>query len=101
MRIRKVQNSREMEAVIDEYITLGYREKERGQDTVRMFRSGGYGSLFVHFILFYFTFYTFGLLNIAYLIYSYYEGARADNVMIKYTNISEIERVNQKVQEGY
>jgi hypothetical protein len=101
-RIRRVQNLREMESVTDDFITQGYKVKNRGQDSVLLFRNGGFGSVLIHIIVFFCTvWWTFFIGNLLYAVITYYKGGKADEVLLKYTNLDEVKRVDEKVKDGY
>lgn len=81
MRIRKVRSEKEFEEVLDEYITIGYNEKERGEKTAMMMKTE-YGGVSSHILIFAFTiWWTFGLGNVLWAIYNYYQ--KSDKVLIK------------------
>lgn len=80
-RIRKVQNQKEYEQVIDEYITLGYKIKSRGQDNCRL-QKAAYGGLASHVLVAILTcWWTFFIGNILWLVYNYV--SNSDNVLVK------------------
>lgn len=80
MRIRKVANEQEMDRLVDEYITLGYREKgDHGVESIRM-KKKDYGSLLAHIVIIILTFYTFGVANI---IYAVIKNHYSDEVLVK------------------
>lgn len=80
MRIRAVENKKEMERVIDDFITQGYSIKSRGEASAKM-KQAEYGSIMAHILIFIVTvWFTLGLANVAYAVYKYYTG---DEVLIK------------------
>jgi len=50
MRIRKTRSEREFDEVIDEYFTLGYKEEEKGEKSIRMIKPR-YGGLLSHILI--------------------------------------------------
>lgn len=83
-RIRKVQNQKEFEEVIDEYITLGYKIKSRGEDSCRL-QKAEYGGIASHVLVAILTcWWTFFLGNILWLFYNYV--SNSDNVFVKTEN---------------
>lgn len=80
MRIRKVQNQKEFESVIDEYITQGYSTKSRGEESAKL-KKADYGGLVAHIIIFLiFGWWTFFIANLLYAGYCYSKG---DEVLVK------------------
>jgi len=80
MRIRKVQNKREFENVIDEFITIGYTLQSRGEDNAKL-KKKEYGGLIAHILIALFTiWWTLGIVNI---IYAYYKYKKGDEVLVK------------------
>lgn len=79
-RIRRVDDQKEMEQVIDDFITQGYKVKSRGEHSTMMkdkdFGSGGMHLL----ILIVFGWWTLGIANAVYAAYKYFS---ADEVQIK------------------
>jgi len=79
-RIRRVDDEREMEKVIDDFITQGYKVKSRGERSTMM-KEKSYGSGFAHLIILIFVgWWTLGIANAVYAAYKYYTG---DEVQIK------------------
>ena len=78
-RIRKYKSKDEMEKALDEFITLGYDVKERGEETI-LVRKHDNGSLLVHIIL---AVLTWWLIFIPNIIYFFYCRSRADQVLMK------------------
>lgn len=78
-RIRRVDDQKEMDKVIDDFITQGYKVKSRGERSAMM-KEKNYGSVGIHIIILIFTFWTFGIANAIYLAYAYFS---ADEVQIK------------------
>lgn len=79
-RIRRVEDDREMERVIDDYITQGYQVKSRGERSARV-KDKDWGSAFGHIVVAILTiWWTLGLGNVAYAVYKRYS---ADEVTIK------------------
>ncbi|MDR2967042.1 MAG: hypothetical protein LBU74_03740 [Methanobacteriaceae archaeon] len=80
MRIRKVETAKEFEKSVDEYITMGYELKSQGEANA-LLKKGGYGSIVVHIIIFIFTiWWTIGLGNLAYALYS---NSKSDEILLK------------------
>lgn len=79
-RIRRVDTQKEMEQVIDDFITQGYKVKSRGEQSTMM-KEKDYGSGGVHLIVLIFLgWWTLGIANAIYLAYAYFT---ADEVQIK------------------
>ena len=79
-RIRRVDDRREMEQVIDDFITQGYKVKSQGERSTMMkdkdFGSGGMHLL----VLIFLGWWTLGIANALYAAYKYFT---ADEVQIK------------------
>jgi hypothetical protein len=74
-RIRRVDDQREMEKVIDDFITQGYRIKEQGQNSTMM-KEKDWGSGGMHLIVLVFLgWWTIGIANVVYAAYKYFTGA--------------------------
>jgi hypothetical protein len=83
MRLRKAQTTQEMERVVDDLITQGYKVKSRGERSVKM-KHEEYGSLMAHIIIFVlFGWWTFFIANVLYAAYKYVTG---DEVLIQLEN---------------
>ncbi|SCM56785.1 putative membrane protein {ECO:0000313/EMBL:CEA12757,1} [Methanothermobacter wolfeii] len=80
MRIRKTRSEREFDEVIDEYFTLGYKEEEKGEKSIRMIKPR-YGGLLSHILILLLTWWTFGIGNILWAWYNYKKNS--DKVLIK------------------
>jgi hypothetical protein len=79
-RIRRVDDQKEMEKVIDDFITQGYKVKSRGEHSTMM-KEKSYGSGGAHLIiLVLFGWWTLGVANALYAAYEYFTG---DEVQIK------------------
>ncbi|WP_231378808.1 hypothetical protein [Natrinema sp. J7-1] len=79
-RIRRVDDQREMERVIDDYITQGYQVKSQGERSARV-KDKDWGSALGHLIVAALTlWWTLGIGNVAYAAYKRYP---ADEVTIK------------------
>ncbi|WP_228371023.1 MULTISPECIES: hypothetical protein [Natrinema] len=79
-RIRRVDDQREMERVIDDYITQGYQVKSQGERSARV-KDKDWGSALGHLIVAALTlWWTLGIGNVAYAAYKRYT---ADEVTIK------------------
>lgn len=78
-RIRRVDDQKEMEQVIDDFITQGYKLKSRGQQSTMM-KEKTYASAAIHIVLLVLTFWPVGIVNAIYLAYAYFT---APEVQIK------------------
>jgi len=79
-RIRRVDDKREMERVIDDFITQGYKVKNQGGRSTLM-KKKTWGSGGTHLIIAILTiWWTLGVGNLAYAIYKYFT---AEEVQIK------------------
>ena len=79
-RIRRVDDQREMERVIDDYITQGYNVKSQGERSA-LVKEKDWGTALGHIVVAVLTiWWTLGLGNIAYAGYKRYT---ADEVTIK------------------
>lgn len=79
-RIRRVDDERDMEKVIDDFITQGYKVKSRGERSTMM-KEKNYGSGFAHLVILVLVgWWTLGIANVVYAAYKYYS---ADEVQIK------------------
>jgi hypothetical protein len=80
MRLRRAQTTQEMERVVDDLITQGYKVKSRGERSVKM-KHEEYGSLMAHIIIFIlFGWWTLLIANVLYAAYKYVTG---DEVLIQ------------------
>ncbi|WNY28629.1 hypothetical protein MmiEs2_08290 [Methanimicrococcus stummii] len=77
MRIITVDTKRALERRVEEYVLQGYSVKTQS-DTTATVELRKFGSIFWHIIFFLIS---FGLLNILYLLYSYF--VKCDEVLIK------------------
>ncbi|GAA0465361.1 hypothetical protein MUK72_00785 [Halococcus dombrowskii] len=74
-RIRRVDDQREMEKVIDDFVTQGYRIKEQGENSTMM-KEKDWGSGGMHLIVLVFLgWWTVGIANAVYAAYKYFTGA--------------------------
>lgn len=79
-RIRRVDSQKEMEKVIDDFITQGYKIKNQGERSALM-KKKNWGSGGMHIVVAVLTiWWTLGLGNVAYAIYKY---MTAEEVQIK------------------
>lgn len=79
-RVRRVENHREMEKTIDEYMTRGYKLQERGTHNAQL-KQKDWGSSGTHLIIALFTiWWTFGLAN---TLYAIFKRVTAEEVIIK------------------
>lgn len=79
-RIRRVADTRELEESVDEFVMRGYTIKSDGETSTRL-KERDFGDAGVHLIIVALTaWWTFGLSNALYAIYSY---VTAEEVVIK------------------
>lgn len=79
-RIRRVDDSREMEKVVDDFMTQGYEVKDQGERSTMM-KKHTWGSGSGHLVAAVLTvWWTLGIGNVAYAIYKHYT---AEEVQIK------------------
>ncbi len=79
-RIRRVDDRKEMERVIDDFITQGYKVKSQGERSTMM-KKKDYGSGGAHLLIFIFLgWWTLFIANAVYAAYKYFTG---DEVQIK------------------
>lgn len=77
-RVRRVETVKEMERVMDDLITCGYKVKSQGEFNANLIKRGQKTH---HVLVFFLTFwFTFGIGN---LIYALMPGKIEDEVMIK------------------
>lgn len=77
-RIRRCKNSRELEQLIDDFITTGYEIKSRGENNALLIKKGKHSK---HFLVFLLTFwFTMGIGN---LIYALIPVKNQDEIMLK------------------
>lgn len=81
-RIRNVKNKEEMDYLVDDFVTMGYTISEEGEKSVKVIdkKYGGVGS---HILIFIFFFWTYGIVNILWLIYNYYDKSQEVFIRIK------------------
>lgn len=83
-RIRKVENDREFENVIDDFITQGYEVLDRGENSCRLRENKGWGSIAVHILLIFLTgWWTFGIGNLIYALITRYKSGQKLLIKIK------------------
>jgi hypothetical protein len=81
LRIQRVKNGTELEDKISNYLAMGYKIKRRQDDSAELWKRE-YGSIFLHIILLATTgWFSFGLVNLAYLLYKHY--SPEDAVLVK------------------
>lgn len=79
-RVRRVEDRRELERVVDEFITRGYTVKSDGETSVRL-KEQDWGDGGTHLLLAVLTgWWTFGLSN---ALYAIYKRVTADEVLVK------------------
>ncbi|MGP4060985.1 hypothetical protein [Halobacillus sp. H74] len=82
-RIRRVYTVKEMEAVTDDYVTMGYEVLSRGESSISLRQHGGWGSIGIHIVIAVLTlWWTFGIGNLIYALVKRYSG---EKVMVKLT----------------
>lgn len=70
MRMRKVENKKQMENLVDEYVTMGYKIKSMGENTTKVEKVNN-GSAIGHIVIFLlFGWWTLLLANLLYLIFA-------------------------------
>ena len=80
-RIRKAKTQREYEQLIDEYVTLGYKVKERGELTCAL-EKVNYGSVVSHVIVAIISaWWTLFIGNVVWALYNYF--SNSDRVLLK------------------
>lgn len=80
-RIRKADSEREMDKVVDDFVTQGYEVQERGERST-LLRQKSWGSGGWHVIVFIATvWWTLGIGNLVYALIARY--ATADQVMVR------------------
>ena len=76
-RIRKVDDKREMEEVVDDYITTGYEVMDRGQGSIKLRKNDGWGSIGGHIAVFLLTaWFSAGIGNLIYALVKRYNGEK-------------------------
>lgn len=79
-RIRRVEDSRELEQVIDDFVTQGYKIDNRGESSALM-KKKTWGSGAGHIVVAALTlWWTFGLGNV---VYAVYKNLTAEKVHVK------------------
>ncbi len=79
-RIRRVDDRKEMERTVEDFLTRGYKIKNEGQAST-MLKKKTWGSGGMHLVVAVLTiWWTFGFGNIAYALYKY---LTADEVQVK------------------
>lgn len=80
-RIRRVNNRNQMENVVDDYVTLGYKVESRGENSVKLKEKKDWGSLSGHIIILLLTvWWTLGIGNLIYALIKHYGG---EEVVVK------------------
>lgn len=79
-RLRNVKDKKEMERLVDDFITIGYTISEQGEKSVKLIdkKYGGIGSHIVILILFCWT---FGIANVLWVLYNYFN--KSEEVLIR------------------
>ncbi|MCQ2977212.1 MAG: hypothetical protein MJ232_04270 [archaeon] len=79
-RLRNVKDKKEMERMVDDFITMGYTISEQGEKSVKMIykKYGGIGSHIIILILFCWTFL---IANVLWLVYNYF--VNSEEVIIR------------------
>jgi hypothetical protein len=79
-RVRRVNNQREMELLADDFITRGYKVISEGNDNIRL-KAQDWGSADTHIVIAVVSgWWTLGLSNVLYAIYSY---VTAEEIVVK------------------
>ena len=79
-RIRKVSNEKEMDQIVDDFITQGYKIKSRGEQSVNI-KKNNWGSMGGHILVALLTvWFTLGIGN---LIYALISNSKADDVLVR------------------
>jgi hypothetical protein len=78
-RIRKFNSKSEMERALDEYITMGYRIREQGENNI-LVRKHDNGSTTIIIIL---AIFTWILIEIPTILYVWYKRTHADTILMK------------------
>lgn len=65
-RIRRVQSKKEMENIIDDYVTLGYEILSRGETTCRLQKNDSWGTVVGHLVVLILTWWSCGVGNLIY-----------------------------------
>jgi hypothetical protein len=79
-RVRRVDDQKELERSVDEFMIRGYQIKSEGETSTRM-KKKDWGDPGVHLIIAVLTiWWTFGLANVLYAIY---KGVNAEEVIIR------------------
>jgi len=81
-RIRRVSSTKEMEALIDDFITQGYVIVSSGESSA-MLRKRTWGTFIGHFICLPLNLFSLGFANVIYALIAHYN---AEKVMIKVDN---------------
>jgi len=79
-RLRSTPTRKEFDGLIDEYVTCGYEIVDRS-DTTTLLRRLTWGAPDVHLILAFATFWSLGIGNLAYALFSHID---AERVMVKF-----------------
>lgn len=79
-RIRHARDQRDLEHIVDEFVTQGYEVENRGQRSAVVEEQKGWGSLGVHVILFLTTWWVLWVPN---LVYAVVKHSGAETVHIK------------------
>lgn len=75
-RLRKVTSQREMDTLVDDYVTQGYKILDRGERSVRV-KKTDYGSIGWHVVLFFLT------IGVGNVIYAVIKSSGADEVIVR------------------
>jgi hypothetical protein len=74
-RVRRVESNNQLENVVDDYVTLGYRVESRGQNSVKLKEKKSWGNLSGHVIIALLTvWWTIGIGNLIYAIVKHVGG---------------------------
>lgn len=79
-RIRTVRDQEHVDRLVDDFIIMGYTISEQKEKSVKLIDKK-YGSIGTHILIFIFFFWTYGIINVLWLIYNYYD--KSQEVFIK------------------
>lgn len=80
-RIRRVENRNQMENVVDDFVTLGYKVESRGENSVKLKEKKNWGTLGGHIVTFLLTiWWTLGIGN---LIYGLIKHSGGEEIVVK------------------
>ena len=77
-RIRRVDTKKQMDSLVDDFVTQGYSIVSQGENTTLVKKKSGNRVLY-HVLLLVFCWWTFGIANLIYFLVS----GKTDEVMVK------------------